>query len=289
MTRPPIGASRRQFASLAVLSLPAWLPAGAGEFSRDFYAFDNGTGRDQKLPLRQQAALLKKTGYAGMGLFTGTGRIPEILEALDAEGLRLIGIYVQSFVDDTAPRVEAGLAAAIEQLKGRETIIVLTLRGHGPNAEQRAVENVRTVADLATQAGLRVCLYPHTNFYVETTPDALRIARASSRKNVGVALNLYHTVVFHETRCGSQDFDLKQLVAQSLPHLFLVSINGIGRKGDRATIERLGEGTYDVARFVDGLRKAGYAGPVSLQAYRVPGDIEDNLSRSLRAWRAMVK
>jgi sugar phosphate isomerase/epimerase len=269
--------------------LLAWLPAGAGEFSRDLYVFDNGTGRDQKLPLRQQAALLRKTGYTGMGLFTGTARIPEVLDALDAEGLRLVGIYVQSFVDDTAPRIEAGLAAAIERLKGRETMIVLTLRGHGANAEQRAIENVRTVADLAARAGLRVCLYPHINFYVETTPDAIRIARASGRKNVGVALNLYHTVVFHETRCGGQDFDLSHLVAQSLPHLFLASINGIGRKDDHATIERLGEGAYDVARFLGVLRQAGYAGPVSLQAYRIPGDIEENLTRSMRAWRAMVK
>jgi hypothetical protein len=30
---------------------------------------------------------------------------------------------------------------------------------------------------------------------------------------------------------------------------------------------------------------AGYKGPIGLQCYQVPGDIEDNLRRSMAAWR----
>ena len=35
-------------------------------------------------------------------------------------------------------------------------------------------------------------LYPHTGMYVETTGDAIRIAKAVDRSNVGVTFNLCH-------------------------------------------------------------------------------------------------
>lgn len=264
--------------------LAAMVPVAAANLSPGLFAFDNGTGRDQKLPLEQQAAILKSAGYAGMGIYTGTAHIPEVLAALDHEHLRLLSIYVHSHVDDTAPRIDPGLPAAIEQLAGRETMIMLTVQGQGKNAEERAIENVREVADLAAKSGLKVCLYPHIGFYIETTPDAIRVLRKAGRPNVGAALNLYHTVMFHSTRCGDDHLDLRQLVVQSLPHLAMVSINGI--RG--STIEPLGEGDYDVARFLSVLDNAGYHGPVSLQSYQVKGDLEQNLARSSAAWRAML-
>ena len=208
----------------------------------------------------------------------------QVLAALDREHLRLLSVYVHSFADDSGPRIDPGLPAAIEQLAGRETMIMLTVQGHGKDAEERAIANVREVADLAAKSGLRVCLYPHIGFYVETTPDAIRIIRKAGRSNVGAALNLYHTVMFHSTRCGDDHLDLRQLVAQSMPHLLMVSINGIGG----TSILPLGEGNYDVARFLSVLNDAGYRGPVSLQSYQVRGDLEQNLARSLEAWRAML-
>jgi sugar phosphate isomerase/epimerase len=262
----------------------AALPLAGGSLSPDFFAFDNGTGRDQKLPFDRQAAILKGAGYAGMGLYTGTQHIPEVLAALDHEHLRLLAIYVHSFADDSGPRIDPGLPAAIAQLAGRETMIMLTVQGHGKDAEERAVANVREVADLAAKSGLRVCLYPHIGFYIETTPDAIRVIRKAGRPNVGAALNLYHTVMFHSTRCGDDHLDFRQLVAQSLPHVLMVSINGISG----SSILPLGEGEYDVAGFLKVLNDAGYQGPVSLQCYQVKGDLEQNLARSLEAWRAML-
>ena len=256
----------------------------AGSLAPELFAFDNGTGRDQKLPPARQAAILKSAGYAGMGIYTGTQRIPEVLAALDREHLRLLSIYVHSFADDSGPRIDPGLPAAIEQLAGRETMIMLTVQGHGKDAEERAIANVREVADMAAKSGLRVCLYPHIGFYIETTPDAIRILRKAGRANVGAALNLYHTVMFHSTRGGDDQLDFRQLVAQALPNLLMVSINGIGG----STILPLGDGDYDVARFLSVLNDAGYRGPVSLQSYQVKGDLEQNLARSLTAWRAML-
>jgi sugar phosphate isomerase/epimerase len=250
----------------------------------DLFAFDNGTGRDQKVPLDRQAAILRDAGYAGMAVYTGTERLAEITKALSERHLRLLSIYVHSYVDDSGPRIDPGIEKAIEQLKGRETMLLLTVRGNGKDAEKRAVENVQQVADMAARAGLRVCLYPHINFYVETSTDAIRIIRKANRNNVGTALNLYHTVEFHRTRCGMSDLNFTALVKEMLPDLYLVSINGI----DGATITRLGEGNFDVPRFLRALNDVGYTGPVGLQCYQVPGDIQGNLEKSRAAWKEML-
>jgi sugar phosphate isomerase/epimerase len=251
------------------------------------FAFDNGTGRDQKVPLMQQAAMLKRTGYAGMGVYTGTERIPEMLAALDRHGLRLLSIYVHSSVADTGARIDPGIPTAIRQLAGRDTMLMLTVQGHQPKAEERAVENVREVASMAGEAGLRVCLYPHVNFYVETTPDALRIIRKVERDNVGAALNFHHTLLFHSNRCGEDDIDVRPMLRRGLRHIWMASVNGI-RRGEDWRIVTLDDGDVDVSSFVQALQDAGYQGPVGLQCYRVLGDIEHNLNRSMIAWRRLV-
>lgn len=277
--------SANRFTRLAAVSLLAAGSCFAQGLSGDFFAFDNGTGRDQKLPFEEQAALLKRAGYAGMGVYSGTARIPELLQALDAQKLRLLSIYVHSYVDGRSPAIDPGIPEAIRQFAGRETMLMLTVQGgRGPGAEERAVENVRHVADLAAAHGLRVCLYPHYNFYVETTPDALRIARKTGRANVGVALNLFHAVWFHLNRCGEGHVDLAPLIRQSLPHLLMVSLNGIKFENGTAVITTLGDGTYDVGAFVRQLSAAGYRGPVALQSYLVKGDLQEHLTRSRRAW-----
>jgi sugar phosphate isomerase/epimerase len=241
------------------------------------YAFDNGTGRDQKLPFEEQAALLARTGYAGMGIFTGTARIPEMLAALDGRKLKLLSIYV----DATDP----GLPLAMSHLAGRDTMIMLTVR------DASALSNIEPIVDMAAKHKLRVCLYPHIGFAIETTADAVRIVRKTRRSNLGVALNLYHTVAFHVQRCGSEDFDIARLIADALPHLWMVSINGMTRQttDGSAALERLDRGDYDVAGFLAALENAGYTGPVALQSYSVKGDLEENLAASFGAWRSMLK
>ncbi len=255
-----------------------------GDLSREFFAFDNGAGRDQKLPLEQQAELLKQAGYAGMGLFTGTSRIPEITHALAARGLRLLAIYVHAFVDDSGPRIDPGLARAIQELRGRETMIMLTLRGQAPN-DERAVAAVREVADMAQAAGLRVCLYPHLNFFVETAADGARVLHKAGRDNVGVALNLPHELSF-QLRSGRDDADWSALLEPVRKHVFLASIAGI-RNGREATIVRLDRSDYDVARFLAALDRAGYRGPIALQAVGVKGGVAENLRAAMTEWRRL--
>jgi sugar phosphate isomerase/epimerase len=262
----------------AVLS--AALPLAAGQrLANPFFVFDNGTGRDQHVPLEAQAELVKRTGYAGLG-YTGTQHIPEMLRALEERGLRMFSIYVAAHIDGDKPSYDPGLPEAIRQLRGHGTVIWLTVRGSAPDGDARATAVVREVADLAAASGLRVALYPHVGFFVARIEDALRVMKNVDRPNVGVTFNLAHFLA------AKDEPNLDARLKEALPHLFMVSINGAEHEGgwDRL-IQPLDRGAFDVYGLLKKLVALGYDGPIGLQCYKVPGDAEENLRRSMAAWR----
>ncbi len=265
--------------AIAALSLGLAAPAPAQPLANPFFAFDNGTGRDQKLPLEQQAELVKRTGYAGIG-YTGALKVPEMLSALESRGLKMFSIYVAVHVDGEKPSYDAALPEAVRQLKGHGTVIWLTVQGAAPDAEDRAVRMVREVADLAAQSGLRVVLYPHMGFYVGRIEDALRIRKLAGRPNIGVTFNLTHFLAVKD------EPNLDQRLREALPYLEMVSINGAEHEGgwDRLILP-LDRGEFDVLGLLKKLAALGYKGPIGLQCYQVPGDTEENLKRSMAAWR----
>jgi sugar phosphate isomerase/epimerase len=239
-----------------------------------FFAFDNGLGN--KTP-SEQAALLKQLGYDGIG-FTGTGNFAGRKKAFDEQGLKIFTLYVQSFVDKP-DAYEAGLKEALPLLKGTGADLWLTLRGKAPD-DTSAVRVVREIADEAAAYGVRIALYPHKDFFVETAEDALRIIKQVDRPNVGLTINLCH-----ELAAGNAD-RMSEIVKACAPHLFHVSINGADRSGGwRELIRPLDEGKFDVPAFLESLGSIGYKGPVGLQCFQVPGAPEEHLRRSFAKWQ----
>jgi sugar phosphate isomerase/epimerase len=278
-------------AAMTALAFATAAPAANGDANarlpNAFFAFDNGTGRGA-VPLDQQAKMLKELGYDGIG-YTGTQRIPEMLKALDAVGLKMFSTNVNMNLDPAKPPYDTGLKRAIEQLKGRDTIIWVQVLGGKPSSDtsdDRAVPLLRQIADWAASAGIRVALYPHVNSYVQRVDDCIRLVKKVDRKNLGGAFNLCHFL-----KCENEK-DLERRLKEIMPYLFVVSINGADggetnrMKWDRL-IQTLDRGSFDVARVLRTLKQSGYTGPIALQCYLVPGDIRDNLSRSISAWRKL--
>jgi sugar phosphate isomerase/epimerase len=253
-----------------------------------FFAFDNGTGRGV-VPPPAQAKLLKSLGYDGIG-YTGVKGVPEMLAALDAEGLKMFSLYAPIYVDPAKPPYEPELLKAIEQLKDRETIIWIGVLGGKPSADDlddRAVSLLREIADKAAENNLRVALYPHVNFYAQSVDDCLRLVKKAERKNLGMAFNLCHFLKLDDEK------NIEATLRKAAPHLFLVSVNGADsgdtrRMGWDRLIQRLDRGSLDLAPLLRQLKCLGYTGPVCLQCYAVPGDIRDNLSGSIAGWRKLV-
>jgi len=267
------------------ISLPPPRQPEALELNNPFFAFDNGTGRG-RLPPDEQARMLKELGYDGIG-YTGTAGIPEMLAALDRHGLKMFSIYVGANVAEGARPYDPALPEAIAQLKGRKTAIWLFVRGGPPSSDQRddrAVEILCELADMAARSDLPVVLYPHTGFYVATTSDALRLVEKANRPNLGVSFNLCHFLK------ADDPASLEALLRKAMPHLLLASINGADdgpthQMGWDRLIQPLDRGSYDVFGVLLALRRLGYAGPIGLQCYAIKGEPRDNLRRSMQAWR----
>ena len=250
--------------------------------SNPFFAFDNGTGHGQLEP-EKQARMLADLGYDGIG-YTGTAGIPQMLNALDKHGLKMFSIYVGAILGPDGPSCDPGLQQAVQALKGRDTIIWLTIRGQAADAEQQAICVAREVADLAGQSGLRVALYPHYGFYVGRVEAAVHVAEKADRDNLGASFNLCHFLRIGDAK------NLDQRLRQAMPHMMLVSINGADHEGNwNRLIQTLDRGDYDVYGVLTKLRRLGYDGPVGLQCYQVSGDRRENLKRSIDAWNGFVK
>lgn len=269
----PLTLSRRAVLGAAWAALPAFAE------NTPLFVFDNGAGRGV-LSVDEQVELARRTGYAGL-LYSGTKGIPELVEAHRKRGLSVLGIYTGIDVSDPAPSCDPGLAGAISELRGTRALITFTVAGTSPDGDAKAIPIIREVSDRAAASGLKLALYPHYGFHVARVEDALRVREKAARPNIGIVFNLCHWL-----RSGDEP-NLAARLKAALPHTMMVSINGAEHEGDwDRLIQTLDRGSFDVKVFVAAWKSAGYTGPFGLQCYNVPGDREDNLRRSIKAWRS---
>ena len=256
------------------------------EVTFDLFAFDNYMTVGDYTQAQVRAETLKDLGYDGMGT-RGTD-LAEQTTVFEKAGLKLFSTYIGLDLDGDQ-KYDANLINAIKQLKGKDTILWFFVRSKkykpaSAEGDAVAVEAIRQIADAAHESGLKIALYPHANFYVETFADSVRIARKVNRRNVGGSFNLCHWLKVEG------DIDYRPILKKSLPQLFLVSING-AESGDTKKmgwdklIQTLDKGSFDNYKLLKYLKEIGYAGPVGLQGYSIKGDPKENLASSMKAWR----
>lgn len=260
--------------------------ASAPGLPNPFFAMDTGTKDDQHRSAEEQAVLLDTLGYAGIG-YSGFEGLPELLQSLDAHHLKLFTIYIWGEIGPEGYSYQPGLKEAVPLLQGRDVILWITISSKAwktsdPEGDARAVEMLHEIADLSASAGARVALYPHTGCWLERAEDALRVAQAAARPKVGVTFNLCHWL-----KCGGKGEP--EGVLQSLaPYLSVVTVNGADTEGDwDRLIQPLDKGVYDPRGLLRTLAAIGFSGPIGLQGYGIGGPVEDNLKRSMAAWRIL--
>jgi sugar phosphate isomerase/epimerase len=252
-----------------------------------FFAMDTGTIDESHKTAGAQAQMLKDLGYAGIGYWErnpagGTAGLQEMLAALDSNGLKLFCEYFTIKLDEPNESNPVLLNESIKFLENKNTVIMLAISNSklpksSPQGDDQAVEVIREIADTAYRSDIRVALYPHSDAWLATMDDALRVAQKVNRRNVGVTFNLYHWLkTEHSLR------DIERTIKKVSPFLFVVTING---SSDAGSIETLDRGTFDVYNLLKILNSEGYTGSIGLQGYGLTGDTRDNLKRSIDAWR----
>ena len=265
---------------LASLNARGFDGAGAG-LPNSVFAYEFGDITPQ-----QQAGFARDYGFEGT-VFDHARQIAERLRALDEAHLQLFFLWLTVDISHGQIKYEPEMESAIEALKGRGTVVWVAIQGGdtggSDGAEERAIQAVDRISDLAAQANLRVALYPHYGFYLARFTDVVRLAERAGRSNVGVTFNLCH-----ELRSGF-DPDFPRLLDKAIPRLYGVTINGADRQGrDWDTlIQPLGRGDYDVTGLVRTITQAGYRGPFGIQCYGLKGDPGVYLKQSMAAWRAV--
>ena len=266
-------------------SLPAPDAASPSTKANPFFPFCMDTHDAKKRNLEQQAAMIKELGYDGVG-HLWLDNIPERLKTLDAAGLKLFQITLSVDIAPGKPGYDARLKDVMPLLKGRHVQFVLLMNGGKPSdpaGDERAVELLRKMAELAQEADAQILLYPHTANWLETIEDATRVADKVDRPNVGVMFNLCHWLRV----CKDRNYEPR--LKRAMPRLMAVSINGADEFDDHPGwahyIQPLGHGSFDVFAFLQTLRQLGFSGPVGLQCYGIPGDARDHLSESMKTWQ----
>lgn len=261
-------------------------PAAAKPAFRDvppwtLYVFDNGLNGPDVPTIEAKAALVKKLGFTGMTDHFGLRRPGEVLEQLDKQGLEFASLYVTPRVEDP---IDPRLRDDIALLKGRRTRIELAIgskvyKPSDPAADSKAVDMLKRVADWCADTGPVVSVYPHRGSWTERTEDGVRLARKVGLKTVGTNLNLVHW------QWVTPIPPLEPLLADALPHLMLVTVNGL----DKGKIVPLSDGDLDVTAFLAAVKKGGYEGPIGLQCFSIPGPSEAHLKRSMDKWLEIRK
>jgi sugar phosphate isomerase/epimerase len=260
-----------------------WMaPAGPNPF----FAMDTATKDDKHKTAAEQAQMLKELGYPGIGIgYAGTDSLAETLKELDQRDLQLFAVYTGINIDPGAQPYDPSLKDALKVLEGRNTILWLFAQSQSQKpsvseGDARAVEIVGELADAAAAHKVRISLYHHHAFWLETVEDAVRIADRVNRPNVGVTFNLCHWLRV------SKDRNVKAVIERTMPRLSVVNINGADTDGQdwKTLIQTLDRGTFDMRGFLETLRDAGYTGPIGFQGYGIGGDVHENLKRTLTAW-----
>ena len=245
------------------------------------FAFQNGV---HFKTTSERVKVLKELGYDGIGSAKLTQSDLPLLERLkhyEDAGLQLFSFYVGGRLGKNGYSYAKEISEAIAQLKGRDTILELYIQGSKTShTDEHAVAFVQEIADQAKDSGLRVVLYPHAGFYLDTIGDAVRVARKCKRDNVGVMFNLCHYLKVEPKT------DLKAALTEAKPLLWQVSTSGaeIGGNNWGQLIQTLDRGTFDQNNLFQILRELGFSGNVGFQCYAIRGDSRENLKRSIEAW-----
>lgn len=262
--------------------------------ARPFFAMHTGTGGGA---VDAQADLVRELGFDGLAW--DLADLPAARVACERRGMDVVSAYAvlrlpalaadaePAAVDGAlAPRL-APLRAALQALAGGPGQLWLALErddgaANGAAGDALALTALRALLPDARATGVEIALYPHHGCWLATAADAMRVLAAEPDRRLGVCFN-----PCHELR-ATDATDMRPLLRACGERLLAVTVHGADVAGaDWSTLIRpLGDGDLPLAGLLAELDALGFAGPVGLQGFGLPGPARDHLARSVAAWRA---
>jgi len=238
----------------------------------------------------KQVIYLHSLGYEGLEI-SGIARFETMKKAMIAHGLPPAYFYVK--VSLAAPHFEPGLEECIKQLKGTKTLIAPYIpyterKEHTPKNDSVVISLVQHLADISSESGLEIAIYPHYGFYIARVEEALNLVKQINRSDVGLSFNLCHWLA---TTTSQERPYLKGLLREIEPYLKMVIINGANDVVSSKSviwddyILPLGEGDYDTFGLVNFLvTDLDYKGQIGVQCYNIKMNKAELARKSMEAW-----
>ena len=249
-----------------------------------FFALCMDTHDEKKRTIDEQNELLKELGYDGVAHLWLAG-LEERVASAKKHGIEVFQVYFEVNLANDPP-FDPKLAEVLPCLKGSKTQLAVLINGGTPSdatLDDRAVQILQKILEIADPQGVKVVLYPHVNAWNEKISDCVRIAKRFPDKKVGVMFNLCHWAAIDKSE------NLDSVLELAKPYLAAVSINGTDTPEELQAktgnwLQPLDSGSYDTAVVLKALNKVGYRGPIGLQCYGQPGDARLHLERSMKKW-----
>lgn len=259
------------------------------------FVFNNAVADAQYDTPEKQVALVKSLGFSGMEK-EGIDGLAETLQALDRQHLKLFTMYININLDNPEQPFDPRLEEVFKLLKGRGTMpwFYVTSKKYTPSSVENdviAVPILQKVADLAAKYKIKIMVYPHKDYWIQSVEDALRVVKKADRKNLGFTFNLCHFLAVEGLNAREK---FEPLVENSIPYLFAISLNGADHPTAEilrspnvwnAFIQPLGSGNYDTFQYLQTFIRKGFKGPVGLQAYNIKAEKPVHLKQSVNTWK----
>lgn len=237
------------------------------------FHFNLGTGTPEDKVNR-----LAELGLNGMIFQVQSGQLNQLDQYLNASLIASgdFSIYTVYYVVDLQDGVNyTEIENIYKKLKDGKTLLQIIFRQEASKAELNTV--VAEIADIAAAYQKELVIYPHDNTRILSADAALEVINDVNKPNVFLAVHLCH-----ELRAGNGN-SISQVIARVAPYIKAATISGanlaeIGNvSGWNDVIKPVGDGTYDLQPFYDGLYASGYKGPVGIHSF----GIKDNFGQSV--------
>ncbi|MCX6016844.1 MAG: TIM barrel protein [Chloroflexales bacterium] len=240
--------------------------------------------------LASRCQILSELGYDGTHLTVWdadtAATIPHFVMCAQQHKLTVNGIYFM--LDIANPAAAQATIAQIASIPVTTTVEVAMLaNGMGQHRSDTSFDSLaltylQQICAIASQHGHQVVLYPHVNFWLETTDDALRICQQVNHPNLGISFNAYHWYAM-----GNRD--INATTTSIAPYLRAANICGsrMNPPGSAmpASIELIDQGELDLFVVLCALNHVGYTGAIGLQGFGIGGDVYSKLRHSRQVFR----
>jgi sugar phosphate isomerase/epimerase len=234
--------------------------------------------------------ILSELGYDGTHLTiwdaNTAATIPHFVTSAQQHKLAVNGIYFM--LDIANPTAAHAAITQIASIPVATTVEVAlfaersNLHRSDSSYDAQAIAYLQQICAIAKQHGHQIVLYPHVNFWLETTTDALRICQAVNHSALGISFNAYHWYAL----CHR---DIYATLTSIAPYLRAANICGsrMHPTGSPmpASIELIDQGELDVFVVLCALRHVGYTGAIGLQGFGIGGDVYSKLHHSRQVFR----